>query len=188
MVELREYQIEIAEKKAAFRNNQIIFDNSYNKVPNPFTLSDVKSFIKIKIAKKQPSPRKLIYWNDKFVTEIEIEIKKDVFKLGAEIGYFIGEPFWGNGIASKALQLMTGYAFDAFDIIRIEAGVFAFNKASMRVLEKNNFHLESITKDAVLKNGKIIDDYIWIKLKNPSKQNNHKYISNILKSYKILLS
>jgi ribosomal-protein-alanine N-acetyltransferase len=92
-----------------------------------------------------------------------------VFKLGAEIGYFIGEPFWGNGIASKALQLMTGYAFDAFDIIRIEAGVFAFNKASMRVLEKNNFHLESITKDAVLKNGKIIDDYIWIKLKNPSK-------------------
>jgi ribosomal-protein-alanine N-acetyltransferase len=52
MVELREYQIEIAEKKAAFRNNQIIFDNSYNKVPNPFTLSDVKSFIKIKIEKK----------------------------------------------------------------------------------------------------------------------------------------
>ena len=59
------------------------------------------------------------------------------------------------------------YTFNNFNIIRIEAGVFAFNKSSMRVLEKNNFHLECIKRNAVFKNGKVIDNYIWIKLKEP---------------------
>jgi RimJ/RimL family protein N-acetyltransferase len=168
MVELRNYQIEIAKQYSEYRNNPIIFDNGYDKIPNPFTLKDAKEFITVQIEKK-PANRKLIYWNDQFVGEIGIDIKEDVFRLSAEIGYFIAEPFWGNGIASKAIKLMTDYAFENFNIIRIEAGVFAFNKASMRVLEKNDFYLESIKRNAVLKNGKIIDDYLWIKLKETTK-------------------
>ncbi len=168
MVELRNYQIEIAKQYSEYRNNPIIFDNGYDKIPNPFTLKDAKEFIAVQIEKK-PANRKLIYWNDQFVGEIGIDIKEDVFRLSAEIGYFIAEPFWGNGIASKAIKLMTDYAFENFNIIRIEAGVFAFNKASMRVLEKNDFYLESIKRNAVLKNGKIIDDYLWIKLKETTK-------------------
>jgi len=92
-----------------------------------------------------------------------------VFRLSAEMGYFIGEPFWGRGIASKGIKLMIDYIFNNFNIIRIEAGVFDFNKPSMRVLEKNDFHLESIKRNAVIKNGKIIDDYIWVKLKELTK-------------------
>ena len=164
MVELRNYHTEITEQFANYKNNPIIFDNGYDKVPNPFTLKDAKAFIAAQLEQK-PAQRKLIYWNDQFVGEIGIEINKDVFRLSAEIGYFIAEPFWGNGIASKAIKLMTAYTFKNFNIIRIEAGVFSFNKSSMRVLEKNNFYLESIKKDAVFKNGKIIDDYIWVKLK-----------------------
>ena len=164
MIELRDYQIEIAEQFAEYRNNRIIFDNGYDKIPNPFNLKDAKEFIAIQLRKKLPQ-RKLIYWEGQFVGEIGIEIKEDVFRLSAEIGYFIGEPFWGKGIASKAIKLMTDYVFNNFNIIRIEAGVFDFNKPSMRVLEKNNYNLESIKRNSVIKNGKIIDDYIWVKLK-----------------------
>ena len=165
MVELRDYQKEIVEQYAEYRNNPIIFDNGYDKVPNPFTLKDAKTFFSLQFRDK-PARRKLIYWKNQFVGEIGIDIKEDVFRLSAEMVYFIAEPFWGNGIASKAIKLMVDYAFINFNIIRIEAGVFAFNKASMRVLEKNDFHLESIRRNAVLKNGKIIDDYIWVILKN----------------------
>ncbi|PQJ82435.1 GNAT family N-acetyltransferase [Polaribacter glomeratus] len=164
MVELRDYHIDIVNQYAEFKNNPIIFDNGYDKVPNPFTLKDATDFITIQLANKAAF-RKLIYWNNQFVGEIGIEIKTDVFRLSAEMGYFIGEPFWGNGIASKAIKLMTAYTFHNFNIIRIEAGVFDFNKASMRVLEKNGFELESIKKNAVIKNGKIISDYIWVLLK-----------------------
>lgn len=164
MVELRNYEIEIAQQFAEYRNNPSIFDNGYDKVPNPYTLKDAQKFIKRQI-KRKPAQRKLIYWKDQFVGEIGIVVKEDVFRLSAEMGYFIAEPFWGKGIATKAIKLMTDYIFNDFNIIRIEAGVFEFNKSSMRVLEKNDFYLESIKKNAAFKNGKIIDDYLWVKLK-----------------------
>lgn len=164
LVELRDYHLEIIEPFAAYRNNQKIWDNGYDTVPNPFTLKDAKAFIIPKLG-IVPATRKLIYWNNQFVGEIGITIQEDVFRLGAEMGYFIAEPFWGKGIATEAIRLMTAYAFTEFDIIRIEAGVYAFNKASMKVLEKNDFYLESIKRKAVIKNGEILDDYIWVKLK-----------------------
>ncbi|KGK32086.1 GNAT family N-acetyltransferase [Cellulophaga sp. E6(2014)] len=164
MVALREYTLDVAETYTSYRNNKIIFDNGYDKVPNPFTLKDAEDFINLQTDKAIPE-RKLIYWKDQFVGEIGITINMDVFRLSAEMGYFIGAPFWGNGIASEAIKLMVDYSFETFEIIRIEAGVFSFNKASMRVLEKNGFYLESIKKDAVIKNGVILDDYIWVQLK-----------------------
>ena len=163
-VELRAYHLEIAPQFTAFRNNQTIWDNGYDKVPHPFTPHDATEFITHQL-KKSPAHRKLIYWNNQFVGEIGITPHQDVFRLGAEMGYFIGEPFWGKGITTEAIRLMVDYAFTIFDLIRIEAGVFDFNKASMRVLEKNGFYLESIKQKAVFKNGVILDDYIWVKLK-----------------------
>ncbi len=164
-VELRNYELSIAETYATYRNNTTIWNNGYDNVPNPFTIKDASEFISLQL-EKIPAQRKLIYWNNHFVGEIGIRLNQDVFRLSAEMGYFIGESFWGKGITTKAIQLMTKYAFTTFNIIRIEAGVFDFNKASMRVLEKNGFYLESIKQKAVFKNGKIIDDYIWVKLKD----------------------
>jgi [ribosomal protein S5]-alanine N-acetyltransferase len=163
VIELRDYQIEIAELFAKYRNNQNILDNGYEKIANPYI--DANEFIALQLA-IEPAQRKLIYYDNQFAGEIGISINEDVFRLSAEIGYFIAEPFWGKGIATEAIRIMTEYAFKNFDIIRIEAGVFEFNKSSMRVLEKNGFHLESIKKRAVFKNGEIIDDYVWVKLKD----------------------
>ena len=87
-------------------------------------------------------------------------------RLCAEIGYFIAEPFLGKGLITQAIAKLTEYTFATFDIVRIVAGVFDFNKASMKALEKNGYYLESIRKKAVIKNGQIMDDYIWVKLKD----------------------
>ena len=163
-IELKDYHLGIAKQFTTYRNNQKIWDNGYDKAPNPFTLKDATKFITHQL-EKTPAHRKLIYWNNQFVGEIGITPHQDVFRFGAEMGYFIGESFWGKGIATQAIRLMTNYAFTTFQLLRIEAGVFDFNKASMRVLEKNGFYLESIKRKAVFKNGVVLDDYIWVKLK-----------------------
>jgi len=131
---------------------------------NSFTEGDALKLFQSEIDKKT-AERFLIFWDGELAGEIGISLKKDVFRLNAEIGYFISKRFWGKGIATKAVKKMTEYAFDSFNIVRIVAGVFDFNKASMKVLEKNGYYLESVRKDAVIKNNKIIDDYIWVRLK-----------------------
>ena len=164
MTELREYNTEFAKAFSLYRNNSAILNNGYDKVPNPYTLDDALQFFQIQMSKK-PTERFLIFWNEELAGEIGIEIKSDVFRMVAEIGYFIAEPFWHKGIATKAISLMTDYAFSTFTIVRLEAGVFEFNTPSMKALEKNGYHLESVRKKAILKNGKIMDDFIYVRLR-----------------------
>ena len=91
-------------------------------------------------------------------------IQKDVYQKSAEIGYWIGEPFWGKGIATKAVELITKYGFDELNLNRIYTGVFEYNIVSMKVLEKNGFQKEGIFKNAVLKNDKVYDEHRFYKL------------------------
>lgn len=91
-------------------------------------------------------------------------LKDDINRRSIEIGYFIGEDFWGKGIATEAVKLITDYAAKEFKPVRIYAEVFEHNKASMRVLQKNGFYLEGIYRKAVVKNDVVMDDYVWVKL------------------------
>ena len=163
-MEFRNYTILHAKAFADIKNIPEILDNGYDKTPNPFTEVDAIKLIRSEIDKK-PAERFFIYWDNELAGEIGITRKIDVFRLNAEIGYFVSKKFWGKGIATKAVKQMTKYAFESFDIVRIEAGVFDFNKSSMKVLEKNGYYLESIRKNSVIKNNEIIDDYIWVKLR-----------------------
>ena len=64
------------------------------------------------------------------------------------------------------MRQLVNHISTQFDVVRIYVEVFAYNKASMRVLEKNGFHLESIRKKAVFKNNCLYDDCVWVKLVN----------------------
>lgn len=164
MVELRKYDIKYVEEFANFRNNPEIIKCGFDRSPNPYTVEDTKELFSKHIS-KMPAERFLIFFNNQFCGEIGFWPNDDIFRLNAEIGYFVAEPFWGKGIATDAIKQITEYIFSNFNIIRIVAGVFEFNKASMRALEKSGFTLESIHKKAVVKQEIIQDNYIWIKLK-----------------------
>ncbi len=56
-----------------------------------------------------------------------------------EIGYWIGEPYWGKGIALEAARVIVEFAFDILGVERLTAGHFEGNPASGRVLKKVGF-------------------------------------------------
>jgi RimJ/RimL family protein N-acetyltransferase len=95
---------------------------------------------------------------------VSLTVQKDVHKHSAEIGYWIGEAFWANGIATKAISLMTDFGFAKLGLKRIYAIVFENNIASMRALEKNGYQLEGILKKAIQKNAQLLDEYRFYKL------------------------
>lgn len=89
---------------------------------------------------------------------IAVTLLDDVYCRTAEVGYWLGEPFWGRGIMTDAVAAVVPVAFERFAIVRLQAGVFADNLASMRVLEKCGFVREAVLHNAITKNGVVMDE------------------------------
>lgn len=145
-------------------NNLNVWNNLRNYFPHPYTEADGKDWLD-KVVGAEPVINFAIDLDGQAIGGIGLIRNGDVYALSAEIGYWIGEPYWGQGIATEAIRQMTEYAFYYFDIIRIYAEVFEHNKASMRALEKNGYYLEGVRRKAVFKNQVLMDDYIWVKLR-----------------------
>lgn len=89
----------------------------------------------------------------------------DVERFNAEAGYWLAEPFWNQGIASKALYEALRHYLAATDVVRIFANVYESNIASMRVLEKVGFRKVGILRKACFKNGCLINAHYFELLK-----------------------
>lgn len=92
---------------------------------------------------------------------IGLRLQEDVFRRSVEIGYWVAEPFWGKGIATRALCAVTEYAFTSFDLVRVFAEVFEWNPASARVLEKAGYAFDGRFSKSVTKDGKTIDQLVY---------------------------
>ncbi|MCR5889958.1 GNAT family N-acetyltransferase [Hymenobacter sp. J193] len=168
MLELKPFSATDAPRVALLRNHPVILANGFDGTPDPYTVAAAEAFIASQ-APKQPAENLAIWLAGELVGSIGLWQKEDVFRLSAGLGYWVGAPYWGKGVATEAIGLFITYAFATFNIVRLEAGVFAFNQPSMRALEKNGFYLESIRRQAVVKHGQIQDDYVWVKLKHPDQ-------------------
>ncbi len=154
-----------AETLARLANNKKIWDSVRDHFPHPYTLEDAKDFIERKAEEIPAHSFAIANQNEEFCGVISLIPQEDVYRISAEIGYWIGEPFWGQGIATQAIAQMTRYGFQELHLERIFAAVFDYNKASMRTLEKNGYHKEGVFKQAVIKNGQIHDEHRYAKLR-----------------------
>jgi [ribosomal protein S5]-alanine N-acetyltransferase len=160
---LRPWRNEDAAALTTLANNKKIWLNVRDRFPHPYQLADAFTWIK-KEMEKNPVENMAIIYNGRLAGSIGAFIQTDVYRKSIEVGYFIGEPFWGNGIATKALATWLDYVQQQFDVIKIYAEVFENNEASKKVLHKNGFHLESKREKSVIKNNVIMNDEVWVKL------------------------
>lgn len=91
----------------------------------------------------------------KAVGSISVSVMNDVYEKSAELGYWLSEDYWGQGITSRAVRMICREAFARFDIIRIFAEPFEYNTGSRKVLEKSGFTYEGTMRDGVYKNGEV---------------------------------
>jgi RimJ/RimL family protein N-acetyltransferase len=85
----------------------------------------------------------------------------------ARFGYWLSRAFWGRGIMTAAVRATVAHVFDTFDLERLEAPVFAWNPASMRVLEKCGFEREGVLRRSIFKEGQLIDAVLYARLRQP---------------------
>ena len=157
---LRPWRVGDGASLVRYADNRNVSRNLKDRFPYPYTAADADAWIK-RASEETPATSFAIVVDGAAVGGVGIELGTDVFRRSAEIGYWLGEPFWGRGIATEALRAMTEYAFEHFDICRLEAGVFDWNPASARVLEKAGYTLEGRARLGVVKDGRICDRLLY---------------------------
>lgn len=153
---LREWKKEDAENIAKEANNINIAKNLRNTFPYPYTLEDAKWYVNDCISNANNHQiTRAIEVDNKAVGSIGIFIKTDVLEKSGELGYWLSEDYWRQGIMSEAARMICKEAFVSFDIIRIFAEPFAYNLGSRGVLEKAGFTYEGTMRNGVYKNGNV---------------------------------
>lgn len=162
---LRELMDFDLEKLVIYADNEKVSINLRDGFPKPYTIDSARSFKKM-VDSQSPKTFFAIEYQNDYAGNISLSIGTDVYRKSAEIGYFIGEPFWNKGIATKAVNLITEWGFSQLDIVRIYTGVFDYNQASQRVLEKCGFVKEAVFRQSICKNDKMYNEIRYAKIRN----------------------
>ena len=159
---LRPPKLSDCESLALHANNRKIWMNLTGRFPHPYSEKDAEDFISKVVRGEGPHREFVICVDGHAIGGIGMQLRGDVYARVVEIGYWVGEEYWGRGIATEALKLITEYVFDNFDVDRIEAHVFEWNPASSRVLEKAGYEFEARLKKRIFKDGSLIDELVYV--------------------------
>jgi ribosomal-protein-alanine N-acetyltransferase len=164
---VRSFEWSDAASIAKHANNRAIWINLRDLFPHPYTLRDADKWLAQLERQGTRATEFAISVGGEAVGGIGFRIQKDMERHAAEIGYWLGQDYWGRGIATEALTAVTEYAFAEHQSLgRLFAYVFEWNTGSMRVLEKCGYQPEGWLRQSIIKDGKTIDQAIYAKLRN----------------------
>ena len=165
-VRLRAWTLEDAPALAKLINNKKVQDNLRDGLPFPYGEEDAKVFLSAVLASDPDQNLAFAIEADgKLIGSISATRCANIHFRTAELGYYLGEPYWGRGFATEAVRQICDYIYRNTDIIRIFAEPFAYNTASCRVLEKAGFQLEGLLRSNAVKNGRILDMKMYARIR-----------------------
>ena len=157
---VRSFREPDAAELARHANSRNVWLQLRDRFPHPYALDDARGFIAF-ASGADPETAFAITVDDRPVGSIGVVLGEDVERCSAEIGYWLGEPYWGRGIATRALVGFTRHAFVAYELERLFAVPLAANAASCRVLEKAGYRLEGRMRRSAVKDGVVQDQLLY---------------------------
>lgn len=163
---IRKWRLEDAEDLAETINNQKVQENLRDGIPFPYTVGDAKEYIGLMLsADPKTTYAFAIVEGDKVIGSIGVTRCGNIHAQTGELGYYIGEPYWGKGFGTRAVKEICDYIFEETDIIRIFAEPFSYNAGSCRILEKAGFKCEGVLRRNAVKNGHVLDMKMYALIK-----------------------
>ena len=144
-------------------DNRRVWRNMTHTFPHPYTEADADLWLAI-AANPGASIQLAIEVDGRAVGGVGAIAGEGVYANTAQFGYWLGEPFWGQGIATAAAGALVARIGSEGLFARLEAQVFEWNPASMRVLEKCGFQREALLRCAATKDGMLIDTVLYARV------------------------
>ena len=142
-------------------NNPNVAHHLRDLFPQPYTWAGADQWIR-RAGKEQPALNLAICREDELIGGIGLMPGSDIHRASAEIGYWLGESFWGRGIATAAVVNLVHYAFTTFpELNRLFAYVDEEHLASQRVLKKAHFRREGHLLGGAIKHGKLRNQFLY---------------------------
>ena len=161
---VRDWRLTDKDSLLRHANNRHVWINLAHRFPHPYTAADADSWFGM-LAQQSAPTHWAIEVDGAAVGGIGIDPGEGIYSKSARFGYWLGEAFWGRGITSAAVRATSDHILGATEIVRLEAPVFAWNPASMRVLEKCGFAREGVARNSVFKDGQVIDAVIYARVR-----------------------
>jgi len=159
-ISLRPWTLDDLPNLVRYADNYEIARFLTDKFPHPYTEEAGREFI-TRNMQETPTRVMAIDLAGQAIGAIGLHPQHDVQRKNLEMGYWLGQPFWGQGIMSQAVPRMVEYGFQHFDATRIYARAYGPNIGSQRVLEKAGFALEAHFTQTLFKNGEFLDELIY---------------------------
>ncbi|KAL4815464.1 acyl-CoA N-acyltransferase [Aspergillus spinulosporus] len=146
-------------------NNPKIAQYMRNAFPSPYKHSDASSWITFTMSQNPTHDFCIcLESTNTVIGAIGLKPRTDIQHCSMELGYWIGEEYWGRGIATEAVEEFVRWVFGREEfahVVRLDAEVFDGNEGSKRVLEKAGFVCEGRRRCAVEKAGVVLDTCIY---------------------------
>lgn len=163
---VRPWRLSDAEALVRHANNLNVAKQLRDRFPHPYTRRHAATFLKHASAVSGARTNLAIEVDDECVGGIGYVAGSDIERYSCEIGYWLSEQYWGRGIVTEALSLMTAHLFERVNMLRVYALPFADNRASIRVLEKAGYAREGTLRASSVKFGQPRDQALFAKI-NP---------------------
>lgn len=144
-------------------NNTSVTSYLSSRIPSPYTTEDALWFINT--GSKDMSLVKAISYRGTCCGTVGLYLQEKEYQHSAELGYWIAQEYWGNGLATLAVKAFVEQVFATTQITRVFNPVSATNFGSIRVMEKAGFTLEGRLSQAVIHNKKPIDELLFAVIK-----------------------
>jgi RimJ/RimL family protein N-acetyltransferase len=145
-------------------NNANVSRYLRERFPYPYTRRDARAFLASAAGSGPDDTRMAIDVGGNAVGGIGVIIGTDIERYSAEVGYWLGEEFWGRGIVTEALTLFTADVFERLNLLRLFAVAAVANVGSARVLEKAGYQQEAVMRCAAVKFGQPNDQLLFARI------------------------
>ena len=161
---IRSWQPSDLESLVRHANNRNVWISLTDLFPHPYTKTDGETWLAFATT-QQPQTNFAIEVEGHAIGGIGYDVGSGIGRCQADLGYWLGEEFWGRGIATAAVRTIAEHLFATTELARLFATPFCDNMASRRVLVKAGFQLEGTLRHSAIKDGRLIERAVYARLR-----------------------